>query len=958
MSIYILKPSPIVFNEWYMLTLFHKRLILAIGTLLMVFSITLSPLGDYTASAKTLADMNVNEASEAMGHYYALRLCVRRAIAASDFSQETINKAGFFGNQSVILGGQFITNDGDWDGVENCSIKDDKTSGEDNSWVRNGISALGYSDPRDFLCHITNATNADDYQRCRTGQGNVATWDLNAKSHDEREAAYSQSVGQRVFSSSEPANTAKGKIAMHNVLYNTFYKFCQPSDYNGGTVGSNLRQLAIKQYQAGPPATYADKQVVIDSSRLNKETGIIEANPSGISRKLTCKDMPGSISTLADTAQAVLNNAATKPPATFFNNINNPSVNNNLRTEDESASSCKIDGIGWIVCPVIAFLAGITDGAYTAVSSMLVIPAVQTSTSTGNPLYAGWSMMRNFANVAFVIAFLIIIYSQLTGGGMANYTVKKMLPRLVVAAILVNISYWICAVAVDLTNIVGGSVKALFDTITNQYLKAVPGSTGIDSVFNHDGSGIFSNISGAVLAGTIVGATLLVYPAVFLPILVAALAAIVTVLIVLTLRQGLIIILIVISPLAFVAYLLPNTESLFKKWLDLFKVLLFMYPIIAAVFGISAFAGRIIMQSANGNVFVQMMGAGVLVIPLFVAPIIMKAAGGLLNRWAGVVNNPNKGVFDRMRGRAKEVQENSAFMRGRSTRLAMKKSRKNREFANQYELGRKIRNNDPDVPSDLSATQRSAAIAAYYRARGPMSFVDSAAGRATSALGARANQAYNMTGAAGRGEDLSELSTHYKAQVEKATAEAIREAMQTLGKEAAAFKAAGGSSDDFFKSIAVNSSRNQTERDAAVHELARQGRDGALRDLRNGGQVDLATIQEAIGSNAGSLVGKAPDLVKGEGAAFKNVKGSQMAEFTKGTAEMHMAYLDRLKADPSKSTEYTTAINSLNSAMQDIKNDATLQGKFESEVGAAIRNAAAVHSSINTGHIGTDNKIR
>lgn len=44
--------------------------------------------------------------------------------------------------------------------------------------------------------------------------------------------------------------------------------------------------------------------------------------------------------------------------------------------------------------------------------------------------------MRNIANVVFVVMFLVVIYSLLTGRGVGNYNIKRMLPRFIVGAIL------------------------------------------------------------------------------------------------------------------------------------------------------------------------------------------------------------------------------------------------------------------------------------------------------------------------------------------------------------------------------------------------------------------------------------------------------------------------------------------------------------------------------------------
>lgn len=316
-------------------------------------------------------------------------------------------------------------------------------------------------------------------------------------------------------------------------------------------------------------------------------------------------------------------------------------------------ATCTIDGVGWIICPVMNFMAWTVDGAYGVVGTLLTTPVINTNTSDpANTTYKAWAIMRTIANVAFVIAFLIIIFSQLTSVGITNYGVKKMLPRLIIAAILVNASYFICAISVDVSNILGSSTKQLFDGIGGQLTMPV-----IKAETSQTGSGWAGAVGFLLAGGLATTAALYAGLSVLLPALIAALVAIVTVFLVLTLRQALIIILIVISPLAFVAFLLPNTESLFKKWRELLTTLLLMFPIIAAIFGGSALASTIIMTSST-SFAVQVMGALVAIIPLFITPVVMKSAGGLLNRFGGIVNNPNKGPFDRMRKGAEGYRNN------------------------------------------------------------------------------------------------------------------------------------------------------------------------------------------------------------------------------------------------------------------------------------------------------------
>ena len=329
----------------------------------------------------------------------------------------------------------------------------------------------------------------------------------------------------------------------------------------------------------------------------------------------------------------------------------------------EDASTCKIDGLGWILCPVVNFVGGFTDACYNVIREMLKTPPVNmTADFTTNPMYASWSIMRNIANVVFVIAFLIIIFSQLTSLGISNYGVKKLLPRLVIVGLLVNVSYIICAAAVDISNILGTSAKSLFDNMAT-LVPVASVDSGWNDIWNGTGENPLGYISGVVIAcGLAGGIALYAGLSVLLPILIGCLVAVLTVVIVLTVRQALIVLLIVVSPLAFVAFLLPNTESWFNKWRQLLQILLLMFPIIALVFGVSAFAGKIVMASSS-NMLVQIMGAGITIIPLFITPLVMKTAGGLLNRIGGFVNNPNRGPIDRLRKGAEGVRKDRQNVR-------------------------------------------------------------------------------------------------------------------------------------------------------------------------------------------------------------------------------------------------------------------------------------------------------
>ena len=113
-----------------------------------------------------------------------------------------------------------------------------------------------------------------------------------------------------------------------------------------------------------------------------------------------------------------------------------------------------------------------------------------------------------------------------------------------------------------------------------------------------------------------------------------------------------------LAPLAFAANILPNTEKWFEKWKDLFVTMLVMFPIVSLLFGGAQLAGMVIISNANGNIITLVLGMAVQVIPLAVTPMITKLSGSLLGKFAGMVNNPNKGPFDTAKNWTRDMRQN------------------------------------------------------------------------------------------------------------------------------------------------------------------------------------------------------------------------------------------------------------------------------------------------------------
>ncbi len=312
----------------------------------------------------------------------------------------------------------------------------------------------------------------------------------------------------------------------------------------------------------------------------------------------------------------------------------------NNQTSEESTNTCydESGSLGWLVCPTTGFLARITDGLYDIIQQALVIKPL--TSDSDSPYHQIWSIFRDFTNVVFVIFFLIIIYSQVTGIGISNYGIKKLLPKIIVSAILINLSYIICAALVDVSNIAGASLREIFTNVeqsitpTGIVASAAEGATQIDF------GGILAGLTGgALIAGLAVGATggLGALFISLIPVLLGAAVAVGIAYLTVALRQAFVYILIMVSPLAFVCMLLPNTESWFDKWKKSLTQMLIFYPTFAVLFGASSLVGWTIIAAAE-NGFTLVLGIAVKVIPLFASWSLLKMSGTLPGQISAAVN--------------------------------------------------------------------------------------------------------------------------------------------------------------------------------------------------------------------------------------------------------------------------------------------------------------------------------
>lgn len=352
-------------------------------------------------------------------------------------------------------------------------------------------------------------------------------------------------------------------------------------------------------------------------------------------------------------------------------------------------------GINWILCPVFNSVAGISGWLF----SNIVQPFLRTtpiSTDPSDTTYKIWSNFRVYGDIFLVIALLVVVFGQSLGGGLIDaYTAKKVLPRLLAAAILINLSIYVVAALVDITNILGGGIG----NIMTAPLKGAgafnisPSGVQGGEILGLSGVGIIGGLGAGVL-GLLASASAIANFAVFIalfvimPVVFGLLAAFLT----LVVRKAMILALILVSPIAFALYCLPNTEQYFKKWWELLIQTLAVYPIVIIFFAVADILSVTIMQ-ANGsaNVIAPIISFVLQFLPLLFIPYAFRLAGGAIERMHEAITTGHKRMQENIKGNPNDPNSlRNRAKRNVSSSLVRQRAQNYRSLKGRGRVGRRL----------------------------------------------------------------------------------------------------------------------------------------------------------------------------------------------------------------------------------------------------------------------------
>jgi hypothetical protein len=241
----------------------------------------------------------------------------------------------------------------------------------------------------------------------------------------------------------------------------------------------------------------------------------------------------------------------------------------------------------WLGCPIITAISKGADIMNNTIEGLLNFSTSSYLPNNGGA-HKAWTIIKDLVSSVLIIFLLIMVISQAIGSGIFEaYTVKKVLPRLVIAVVGMQLSWTLCIFIIGIANDLGEGIKQIM---------AAPfgggGNLDLPSLLHHL-SGEWAGVTELTLTGALVSSIFL--GAVFLPgallvvftVLMAVLVGLATVLF----RNIIIIACVMFSPLAILLWVAPgqSMRGYWKTYSDNFTKALLLFPLMIAII----YGGRI-----------------------------------------------------------------------------------------------------------------------------------------------------------------------------------------------------------------------------------------------------------------------------------------------------------------------------------------------------------------------------
>lgn len=246
--------------------------------------------------------------------------------------------------------------------------------------------------------------------------------------------------------------------------------------------------------------------------------------------------------------------------------------------------------IAWILLPVIWLLGKLVS----LFLSILIAIAQYNDFIKSAAVTYGWTIVRDFANMFFVLILLVIAFATILR--VESYNLKTWLPKLVIMAILINFSKLICGVIIDFAQVIMLTFIGAVKEITGGTMIELLGVSKILEFNESEVEGIEVN-GWTILSSVILGVIMMI----------VAVVVIVVMLMMIIVRMVMIWIYIVLSPLAYLLASFPQGKKYSERWWSDFSKNVIVGPIIAFFLWLS-FAS---LGGVEGSAEMEKMGPAV-----------------------------------------------------------------------------------------------------------------------------------------------------------------------------------------------------------------------------------------------------------------------------------------------------------------------------------------------------------
>ncbi|HEU4966804.1 MAG TPA: tail fiber domain-containing protein [Candidatus Saccharimonadales bacterium] len=298
-----------------------------------------------------------------------------------------------------------------------------------------------------------------------------------------------------------------------------------------------------------------------------------------------------------------------------------PSTNPTQNPTGDGCVAPTSDFLRWMECPLITSLQGVASGISGFIGSQLTVP---TGLYFNDNTQKVFNIFRNIGVGMLVLAGLVMVVSQAADLEIfAAHTVRKALPRIIIAAILISLSWPLLQFVINFFNDLG--------TWTG---KLILSTTSYGSVGGHlDPGTIISNVADLLITGLVAAGTIVLLGAGgIISLLVSVILVIIVGLVVLMIRQIIILLCILIAPIALASFVLPGTEKLGKFWQETLITALVMFPLIEGFLAGGTALSYIILTVKSGDYGYHILAIIIFIAPYIAIPFAFKLAGGLVGR--------------------------------------------------------------------------------------------------------------------------------------------------------------------------------------------------------------------------------------------------------------------------------------------------------------------------------------